>query len=178
MSLASSRMLNHSCPAVPLAEYVQYNVATRSRSRKRFKVHHHKVRSGCVTCKARRIRCDETKPVCIRCTRSKKTCGGYNLPHAWLFESQSEAHNPDSRQTVERSLSWQPPPNPHPLDNATSPTASSSWSSLSGLSVFSPNYISHLKRTYLARRAAYILNLSEFSKSYSVPSPWTSKLNP
>ncbi|RAL10163.1 Zn(II)2Cys6 transcription factor [Aspergillus homomorphus CBS 101889] len=36
-----------------------------------------KVRSGCLTCKARRIKCDETKPTCQRCTHSNRTCEGY-----------------------------------------------------------------------------------------------------
>ncbi|KAK2763757.1 hypothetical protein FQN54_009374 [Arachnomyces sp. PD_36] len=32
---------------------------------------------GCLTCKARRVKCDEQKPVCQRCTRSKRKCEGY-----------------------------------------------------------------------------------------------------
>ncbi|KAJ5101778.1 hypothetical protein NUU61_004000 [Penicillium alfredii] len=37
-----------------------------------------KVRSGCSTCKTRRIKCDEQKPECLRCTRSNRRCGGYS----------------------------------------------------------------------------------------------------
>ncbi|RFU31827.1 hypothetical protein B7463_g4522, partial [Scytalidium lignicola] len=36
-----------------------------------------KVKSGCVTCKARRVKCDETKPYCQKCTRFGRKCGGY-----------------------------------------------------------------------------------------------------
>ncbi|KAH6664066.1 hypothetical protein B0J14DRAFT_251377 [Halenospora varia] len=36
-----------------------------------------KSRSGCVTCRARRIKCDETRPVCRRCIISEKVCQGY-----------------------------------------------------------------------------------------------------
>jgi hypothetical protein len=32
---------------------------------------------GCVTCKARRVKCDETKPACNQCARRHLTCGGY-----------------------------------------------------------------------------------------------------
>ncbi|RAL00009.1 uncharacterized protein BO80DRAFT_502910 [Aspergillus ibericus CBS 121593] len=39
-----------------------------------------KVRTGCITCKARRVKCDEAKPNCLRCTRAKRTCGGYPVP--------------------------------------------------------------------------------------------------
>ncbi|KAJ5552051.1 hypothetical protein N7535_000002 [Penicillium sp. DV-2018c] len=33
---------------------------------------------GCVTCKQRRVRCDEAKPECQACHRLKLHCGGYN----------------------------------------------------------------------------------------------------
>ncbi|PMD37170.1 hypothetical protein L207DRAFT_585525 [Hyaloscypha variabilis F] len=36
-----------------------------------------KVRSGCITCKARRVKCDETKPSCLRCQTLRLECGGY-----------------------------------------------------------------------------------------------------
>ncbi|KAK4164966.1 putative transcriptional regulatory protein [Cladorrhinum sp. PSN259] len=32
---------------------------------------------GCRTCRARRIKCDEGKPTCQRCAKSKRECGGY-----------------------------------------------------------------------------------------------------
>ncbi|KIW77112.1 hypothetical protein Z517_09558 [Fonsecaea pedrosoi CBS 271.37] len=32
---------------------------------------------GCFTCRARRIKCDEAKPHCLRCQRGKRTCQGY-----------------------------------------------------------------------------------------------------
>lgn len=36
-----------------------------------------KVRTGCITCKERRVKCDEVKPACLRCTRAGQTCKGY-----------------------------------------------------------------------------------------------------
>ncbi|KAH6853207.1 hypothetical protein B0I37DRAFT_333062 [Chaetomium sp. MPI-CAGE-AT-0009] len=33
---------------------------------------------GCVTCKARRVKCDEQKPLCRRCVQAGRLCGGYN----------------------------------------------------------------------------------------------------
>ncbi|KAK3298053.1 uncharacterized protein B0H64DRAFT_136845 [Chaetomium fimeti] len=32
---------------------------------------------GCRTCRARRIKCDEGKPTCKRCEKSRRECGGY-----------------------------------------------------------------------------------------------------
>ncbi|KAF2640268.1 hypothetical protein P280DRAFT_452890 [Massarina eburnea CBS 473.64] len=36
-----------------------------------------KVKTGCITCKSRRIRCDEGKPNCQKCTGTGRQCGGY-----------------------------------------------------------------------------------------------------
>ncbi|OAA62951.1 C6 finger domain protein [Cordyceps fumosorosea ARSEF 2679] len=36
-------------------------------------------RSGCFTCRAGRVRCDEAKPVCGRCVRLCKPCAGYGI---------------------------------------------------------------------------------------------------
>ncbi|KAF2120760.1 hypothetical protein BDV96DRAFT_641417 [Lophiotrema nucula] len=33
---------------------------------------------GCITCKKRRIKCDEAKPTCERCKKSGYVCAGYN----------------------------------------------------------------------------------------------------
>ncbi|KAJ4009472.1 hypothetical protein NW752_009062 [Fusarium irregulare] len=39
-----------------------------------------KVRSGCLTCKTRRVKCDEAKPACARCIRGDFVCDGYEKP--------------------------------------------------------------------------------------------------
>ncbi|KAK3333966.1 hypothetical protein B0T19DRAFT_142446 [Cercophora scortea] len=36
-----------------------------------------KVRTGCITCKIRKVKCDETKPYCVRCTKTGRRCDGY-----------------------------------------------------------------------------------------------------
>lgn len=36
-----------------------------------------KVRTGCVTCKARHVKCDERKPSCLRCERAGVSCSGF-----------------------------------------------------------------------------------------------------
>ncbi|KAK4109648.1 hypothetical protein N656DRAFT_715579, partial [Canariomyces notabilis] len=62
---------------------------------------HAKVRTGCLTCKARRVKCDEAKPHCQRCVKSGRKCDGYRstirssppasaLSPAGLFETASE----------------------------------------------------------------------------------------
>ncbi|KAH6665522.1 hypothetical protein B0J14DRAFT_453604, partial [Halenospora varia] len=36
-----------------------------------------KSRQGCITCKIRRVKCDEQKPSCMRCTSTLRRCDGY-----------------------------------------------------------------------------------------------------
>ncbi|RAL61161.1 hypothetical protein DID88_010500 [Monilinia fructigena] len=36
-----------------------------------------KVKTGCLTCKSRRVKCDEAKPGCMRCARFGHKCEGY-----------------------------------------------------------------------------------------------------
>ncbi|KAJ5653621.1 hypothetical protein N7490_000624 [Penicillium lividum] len=36
-----------------------------------------KVRTGCATCKTRRIKCDEKRPSCLRCISTGRSCPGY-----------------------------------------------------------------------------------------------------
>ncbi|KAI0437711.1 hypothetical protein F4803DRAFT_537457 [Xylaria telfairii] len=50
------------------------------------KQRHHRVRTGCVTCKARKVKCSEEQPSCQRCITSGRKCGGYDVPRTWLFE--------------------------------------------------------------------------------------------
>ncbi|KAF2839808.1 hypothetical protein M501DRAFT_1023954 [Patellaria atrata CBS 101060] len=49
-----------------------------------------KSRNGCVTCKAKRLKCDETKPTCQQCARRNVQCGGYRKDFKWRpFEETS-----------------------------------------------------------------------------------------
>ncbi|KAK0649981.1 hypothetical protein B0T16DRAFT_410985 [Cercophora newfieldiana] len=44
--------------------------------KRKFKFHS-KTRTGCGTCKARKVKCDEAKPVCRRCASTGRHCDGY-----------------------------------------------------------------------------------------------------
>ncbi|KAK8879674.1 C6 zinc finger domain protein [Apiospora arundinis] len=47
-----------------------------------------KARTGCITCKTRKVKCDEAKPHCARCQNSGRACDGYAAPplgsYSWL----------------------------------------------------------------------------------------------
>ncbi|KAK1851222.1 C6 zinc finger domain protein [Colletotrichum chrysophilum] len=38
-----------------------------------------RVKTGCKTCRARKIKCDETKPACRKCILTGRTCDGYGI---------------------------------------------------------------------------------------------------
>ncbi|KAG5354538.1 Transcriptional regulatory protein [Yarrowia sp. B02] len=42
-----------------------------------------KSRAGCITCKRRRSKCDETKPACLECQKRGLTCEGYATSFKW-----------------------------------------------------------------------------------------------
>ncbi|KAJ4310334.1 hypothetical protein N0V84_011017 [Fusarium piperis] len=65
--------------------------------------------AGCVTCKERRVKCDEAKPVCRSCQRLKLRCGGYNRSkpkHVRLkFRDQNYKFRTSTNQDVD-SHDW------------------------------------------------------------------------
>ncbi|KAJ4369046.1 hypothetical protein N0V83_006128 [Neocucurbitaria cava] len=57
-----------------------------------------KSRNGCITCKAKRLKCDETKPTCQQCARRAVTCGGYKKDFKWRpFEEPSIPGKPPGK---------------------------------------------------------------------------------
>ncbi|KAJ0160262.1 Transcriptional regulatory protein moc3 [Colletotrichum tanaceti] len=59
--------------------------------------HAPKSRAGCVTCKKRRVRCDEAKPTCLNCAKSNRACEGYHplrKPTVTAAESQLREYRP------------------------------------------------------------------------------------
>ncbi|RAQ50770.1 hypothetical protein AFGD_002749 [Aspergillus flavus] len=47
---------------------------------------------GCVTCKQRRVKCDEAKPECQACQRLKLRCGGYNRHQNTKLKFKDQNH--------------------------------------------------------------------------------------
>ncbi|KAJ4211070.1 hypothetical protein NW759_012825 [Fusarium solani] len=72
---------------------------------------HPRKRTGCITCKIRRVRCDEQKPSCNRCLSTGRKCDGYTdnsteLPSAPTSThlSFSETQIPRRNATIPMSL--------------------------------------------------------------------------
>ncbi|PHH73571.1 hypothetical protein CDD83_4714 [Cordyceps sp. RAO-2017] len=64
---------------------------------------HKKSRNGCEACKARKIKCDETRPVCQTCTSRSQECIFPNFQESTLMEASASTpavmpdHRPGSR---------------------------------------------------------------------------------
>lgn len=52
-----------------------------------------RTKTGCLTCRKRRIKCDEEKPACRRCVKSKRCCEGYNNKAVFRNDSRYGASN-------------------------------------------------------------------------------------
>ncbi|KUJ10192.1 uncharacterized protein LY89DRAFT_596894 [Mollisia scopiformis] len=50
---------------------------TTAKANKQRRASRPKVKTGCNNCKARRVKCDETRPQCQKCVRSGRRCEGY-----------------------------------------------------------------------------------------------------
>ncbi|KAL4985305.1 fungal-specific transcription factor domain-containing protein [Aspergillus falconensis] len=60
-----------------------------------------KTRTGCPRCKQRRIKCDETHPQCIQCTRRGFECPGYKRALKWSSKYELGAEGPRAeRRTI------------------------------------------------------------------------------
>ncbi|KAK7995285.1 hypothetical protein PG990_014058 [Apiospora arundinis] len=66
-----------------------------------------RTKTGCLTCRKRRIKCDEQHPVCKNCQKSKRDCMGYDP----IFKQQQQQQHPTSIQ---------PAPNSHPVPPSAS----------------------------------------------------------
>ncbi|KAK2025647.1 hypothetical protein LX32DRAFT_675222 [Colletotrichum zoysiae] len=65
-----------------------------------------KVRTGCKTCKVRRVKCDEARPTCERCRKARIDCDGY-----------------DTRPTPGDTVAMKGKPRAKPADNTPAPPA-------------------------------------------------------
>ncbi|KAI7216006.1 hypothetical protein KC333_g5090 [Hortaea werneckii] len=52
---------------------------------------HKKSRNGCITCKTRRVKCDEAMPACNRCTNTGRKCDGYDVEQQLLLTARAES---------------------------------------------------------------------------------------
>lgn len=80
-----------------------------------------RVRTGCLTCRARKKKCDERKPVCTGCSRNHLTCG-WPSDRTQPQQQQTEKLHSDSRQrdAGQSSSVDDRAPSSHSTDDSTS----------------------------------------------------------
>ncbi|KAK3385768.1 hypothetical protein B0H63DRAFT_560297 [Podospora didyma] len=69
---------------------------------RRQRTHHTRARTGCTTCRIRRVRCDEQKPSCNRCVSTGRTCDGYTDNTQLLGPPQSSGAPSHGRLQMQR----------------------------------------------------------------------------
>ncbi|KAK0625966.1 hypothetical protein B0T14DRAFT_89372 [Immersiella caudata] len=65
---------------------------------------------GCRTCRSRRIKCDEGKPTCQQCAKSKRECGGYRSEFEIVHRDQTKSTVRRMRKALEGQSQTQKPP--------------------------------------------------------------------
>ncbi|EEP77834.1 predicted protein [Uncinocarpus reesii 1704] len=80
---------------------------------------HKRTKSGCFTCRARRVKCDETRPICERCSKGKRECtyppspmlrkdSRSNMKMNEKYPPIRESESEENSQNSERKLDLQP----------------------------------------------------------------------
>ncbi|KAF9876572.1 hypothetical protein CkaCkLH20_05980 [Colletotrichum karsti] len=69
-----------------------------------------KVRSGCITCKIRRVKCDEAKPTCKRCGKADIKCDGYVKDAAEVKRAAEKREMMKAAQAAKRQILPRPDP--------------------------------------------------------------------
>lgn len=83
-----------------------------------------KVRTGCITCKIRKVKCDEGKPFCKRCCETGRKCDGYAVPPTTRQKTGSDHlltskdRHPMLHHSVERKISTDPTIDVHFLSDS------------------------------------------------------------
>ncbi|KAJ5792005.1 uncharacterized protein N7503_007983 [Penicillium pulvis] len=65
---------------------------------------HRRVRTGCLTCKIRKVKCDETRPSCTRCESTGRKCDGYSSISQSSLSQLQPSLFPDTDSNCLRSL--------------------------------------------------------------------------
>ncbi|KAL4917712.1 fungal-specific transcription factor domain-containing protein [Aspergillus aurantiobrunneus] len=67
-----------------------------------------KSRNGCITCKAKRLKCDESKPTCFQCKKRNVECGGYKKDFKWRSFGESNVPGRGAAPKVKKGSSSPP----------------------------------------------------------------------
>ncbi|XWW92753.1 hypothetical protein V2A60_000679 [Cordyceps javanica] len=69
-----------------------------------------RARTGCLTCRTRRVKCDEERPVCRRCILGRLTCRGYQMPPSEKASPRKSSSDNGRRASLQTPPDTPPPP--------------------------------------------------------------------
>ncbi|KLU84583.1 hypothetical protein MAPG_03623 [Magnaporthiopsis poae ATCC 64411] len=76
---------------------------------------------GCQMCRTRRIKCDETKPTCNQCAKSRRQCPGYKDEFDLVFRNETKATERRAQKANRKALAQKqglrPDADPAPADS-------------------------------------------------------------
>ncbi|KIV92897.1 hypothetical protein PV10_04157 [Exophiala mesophila] len=73
---------------------------------------HRRSRLGCSRCKARKLKCDQKKPACSQCMRSRVECPGYRSNLRWSTKHEVLQEESQPTETIVRQQRMSPLPVP------------------------------------------------------------------
>lgn len=61
---------------------------------------------GCITCKNKRLKCDEVKPTCQQCIKRNVPCGGYKKEFKWRTFEEATFNPKPAPVRTKKSISY------------------------------------------------------------------------
>ncbi|KAI1319581.1 hypothetical protein F5Y16DRAFT_414206 [Xylariaceae sp. FL0255] len=77
---------------------------------------------GCQMCRTRRIKCDETKPTCNQCAKSRRRCPGYKDEFDLIFRNETQATERRAQKANKKAIALKANRQLHDEDQAVVPS--------------------------------------------------------
>ncbi|KAI9809086.1 MAG: hypothetical protein M1825_002375 [Sarcosagium campestre] len=127
--------------------------------------------ASCITCKAKRLKCDETKPSCQQCHKRSVVCGGYKKDFKWRpFEEMNFAGKPPAAKSRKGNSPLVSFPYPPTDLRAAPPTSISSPGSVDPGPI-SPAYSDFSSATYTSDLTSNQDSYAPLPPSPALPPP-------
>lgn len=125
--------------------------------------YHSKSKKGCVTCKKRRVKCDEAKPACFNCVRMKLECG-------YLEDGDASAPKKQKKTDAETSSSTSQTQQATPI-KSPSPSPSNNKAFLADMATMGNSLLGagNLNNINMSHLVNNLSNLRDFSALGEIP---------